>query len=274
MSPKFAFVVPALLTLALSFPADATAQRQRGDAPSEGAVSRPAPPAPAPSGGGSSGSGATASTPSSGGDSGSTGGRAVDRGGSRSGGSARTRGSSGGDNDRATSGRSGRDGSSVPPYSRPREGRTATGEAVERRAGSGGGSTVIITDPRYYGGFYPWGWGGLGFGSYYGGGYYDPYGYDPYGFDPYGYDPYQSNYSGRYDGALRLKVKPRDASVFVDGYYAGRVDEFDGLFQRLHIDSGPHRIEIRQDGYEPLTFEVRIQPDRTVTYEGELQRVP
>jgi hypothetical protein len=52
------------------------------------------------------------------------------------------------------------------------------------------------------------------------------------------------------------------------------VDEFDGLFQRLHIDSGPHRIEIRQDGYEPLTFEVRIQPDRTVTYEGELQRVP
>jgi hypothetical protein len=198
----------------------------------------------------------------------------VDRGGSRSGGSARTRGSSGGDNERATSGRSGRDGSSVPPYSRPREGRTATGEAVERRAGSGGGSTVIITDPRYYGGFYPWGWGGLGFGSYYGGGYYDPYGYDPYGFDPYGYDPYQSNYSGRYDGALRLKVKPRDASVFVDGYYAGRVDEFDGLFQRLHIDSGPHRSEIRQDGYEPLTVEVRIQPDRTVTYEGELQRVP
>jgi hypothetical protein len=32
-------------------------------------------------------------------------------------------------------------------------------------------------------------------------------------------------------------------------------------------------VEIREDGYEPLTLEVRIQPDRTVTYSGELKRV-
>ena len=28
------------------------------------------------------------------------------------------------------------------------------------------------------------------------------------------------------------------------------------------------------DGYEPLTFEVRIQPDRTVTYTGDLKKLP
>jgi hypothetical protein len=31
---------------------------------------------------------------------------------------------------------------------------------------------------------------------------------------------------------------PRDAEVYVDGYYAGTVDDFDGTFQRLHIDTG------------------------------------
>ena len=76
------------------------------------------------------------------------------------------------------------------------------------------------------------------------------------------------------EGSVRLKVKPRDASVFVDGYFAGQVDDFDGVFQRLILDSGPHRIEVSLEGYEPLSFEVRVPPDRTITYEGELRRLP
>jgi hypothetical protein len=118
--------------------------------------------------------------------------------------------------------------------------------------------------PGYPGGYYPWGWGGLGFGGWYGG-YYDPWFYDA---GPYGY--YDED---RYEGALRLKVTPRSASVYVDGYFAGEVDDYDGMFQRLHIDPGPHRIEIRQEGYESLFFDVRIQPNRTVTYSGELQTI-
>ena len=116
-------------------------------------------------------------------------------------------------------------------------------------------------------GYYPWAWGGLGFGGYYGG-YYDPGWYDPY-------PPVYTGGGGyEYDGKLRLKVKPREAAVYVDGYYAGRVDDFDGVFQRLKIDAGPHRVEIRLDGYETLTFDVRIDPDRTTTYEGELTKLP
>jgi hypothetical protein len=126
--------------------------------------------------------------------------------------------------------------------------------------------------PRgFYRGYYPLAYGGLGFGywgSGYYGGFHDPWWYGGAAYYPRAYAPY-----GGYDGALRLKVRPRDASVFVDGYFVGRVDEFDGVFQRLHIDPGPHRIEVREDGYEPLAFEVRILPGRTVTYEGELRTV-
>ena len=76
-----------------------------------------------------------------------------------------------------------------------------------------------------------------------------------------------------YDGAVRLKVRPSGAEVFVDGYYVGIVDEFDNPFQQLQLESGPHRIEVREDGYEPLTFEVRIVPGRTITYNGELKKI-
>jgi hypothetical protein len=62
--------------------------------------------------------------------------------------------------------------------------------------------------------------------------------------------------------------------VFIDGYFAGLVDEFDGIFQRLHLDSGPHRVEVRAPGYEPLAFDVRITPDHTTIYQGELKRIP
>jgi hypothetical protein len=126
-----------------------------------------------------------------------------------------------------------------------------------------------------YRGYWPWGYSGLGFGGYYSR-YYDPYVfYDPYG-PWYGYGGYRyppSSY-GFGDGSLRLKVKPRDAQVYVDGYYVGIVDEFDGVFQRLHLEAGPHRIEIRAPGFETLTFDVQIRWDDTTTFEGELRRTP
>jgi len=126
--------------------------------------------------------------------------------------------------------------------------------------------------PGYGGGFYQWGfaYGGAAIGGYYGGyfGAYDPW----YGWFPT-YAPSYTQVSG-YDGALRLKVKPSDASVYVDGYYVGVVDDFDGIFQRLHIEAGPHRIEIRAPQYETLTFDVQITPHETTTYRGALASRP
>ena len=61
--------------------------------------------------------------------------------------------------------------------------------------------------------------------------------------------------------------------MYVDGYYVGIIDDFDGIFQRLHLDSGPHRIEVRAAGFESLTFEVRITPEHTTAYQGELKKI-
>src|SRR6185295_2175744 len=179
--------------------------------------------------------------------------------------------------------RSGNDGDGgVPAYARPREGRPVVGEAVPRGSvpSAPGGGTYVpggYYGPGYYGGYYGAGYGYYdpfggygGYGGYYGG-YYDPW-YGGYPAYPQGGG---SDYTANDDeGKLRLKLKPRDAEVYVDGYYAGVVDDFDGIFQRLHLDSGPHRIEVRAQGYEPLTFEVRITPDHTTTYQGEMKRLP
>jgi hypothetical protein len=69
-------------------------------------------------------------------------------------------------------------------------------------------------------------------------------------------------------------VKPRDAEVYVDGYYAGIVDDFDGMWQQLRLDDGGHRIEVRMPGLAPLTFDVMVQPGRTITYRGDLTVTP
>ena len=60
----------------------------------------------------------------------------------------------------------------------------------------------------------------------------------------------------------------------MDGYYAGLVDDFDGIFQALKLDSGPYRIEIRKPGFETRVFDVRVLPDRTITFRGTLQPLP
>jgi hypothetical protein len=142
--------------------------------------------------------------------------------------------------------------------------------------------------PGYYYGYYPYGYyGGYGYGLGY---FYDPFwspygfGYGGYGYGGYGYgggyygDPYYGG-SGSYSrepreaGSLKLKIKPREAQVYVDGYLVGDVDSFDGAFQKLGIDAGSHRVELKAEGYEPLQLDVLITPGETVTYKGEMKRI-
>lgn len=75
-------------------------------------------------------------------------------------------------------------------------------------------------------------------------------------------------------GAVRLDINgPRDAQVFVDGYFAGVLDDFDGAFQALELEEGGYRVEVVAPGYEPLTVDVRIQSGRKLTYRGTLERM-
>ena len=175
----------------------------------------------------------------------------------------------------------------VPTYARPRDGRNVTGSAVDRRLAPPTVPGDIYVNPyyrySYYYHRYPYAyyWPAYGFGLGY---FYDPYfwGYGPVGYyDPYYYGGYGAGggyvryQQGEYRpvGSLRLKVEPRDAQVFVDGYYVGDVDSFDGMFQKLTIEEGAHRVEIRAPGFETAQFEVMIIPGETVTYKGDMKRI-
>ncbi len=76
------------------------------------------------------------------------------------------------------------------------------------------------------------------------------------------YGPYGSRYPlAEYWPTLRLQVTPREAQVFVDGYDAGVVDDYDGFFQRLRLPPGPHEITLYLDGYRTVRRAVYLNPD-------------
>ena len=148
----------------------------------------------------------------------------------------------------------------------------STAEQRHPRAGTGGGA---YRPYRYYPGYGYWYGPGYssayyygywpyygasaywGVGGYYGGGYGAGYGGGYYGGGYYGGgSPYYRSYSSSDASALRLLVEPDDARVYVDGYYAGEVDDFDGMFQRLNVAPGRHEITLKKDGYRTHRFKV------------------
>lgn len=116
-----------------------------------------------------------------------------------------------------------------------------------------------------------WYWAPLGWGVGYWS-YYDPFYAGPYGYGGYGYGPDARYYDDT--GSVRLKVTPREAQVLVDGYFVGVVDDFDGTFQRLRLEEGPHTIQVRLAGFQPLDFPVYVTIDRTLTLSGVLTPAP
>jgi len=111
------------------------------------------------------------------------------------------------------------------------------------------------------------------------------FGYGPYGRGLFYYDTFYDSYVfyprtivrygdyGRYGyptGDLRLDIEPRDAQVYIDGAYAGLVDDFDGVFQSLRLEAGEYHVEVVLPGFETLDFDVRIFPGEKTTYRGNL----
>jgi PEGA domain len=111
------------------------------------------------------------------------------------------------------------------------------------------------------------------------------FGYGPYGRGYFYYDTFYDSYVfyprtivrygdyGRYGyptGDLRLDIEPRDAQVYIDGAYAGLVDDFDGVFQSLRLEAGQYHVEVVLPGFETLNFDVYIRPGEKTTYRGDL----
>src|SRR5262249_34955923 len=66
---------------------------------------------------------------------------------------------------------------------------------------------------------------------------------------------------------------PKQAEVFVDGYYAGRVDDFDGMFQRLHTDRGEHDLTLYLDGYHAVHQKIYLQPNKTFRVQYTMEQL-
>lgn len=96
---------------------------------------------------------------------------------------------------------------------------------------------------------------------------YNPY-WDPWFGPGWGY-PYAGFRVGPPESSLRVDVKPRDAQVYVDGYYAGIVDEFDGALQRLHVTPGSHEIVIHKEGFRSIRERLYLSPNgsRKITHD-------
>lgn len=126
-------------------------------------------------------------------------------------------------------------------------GATAPSEAQGHRGGPARSVVVVgagyySADPFWYGYGYP-------FSSYY-----------QY---PIGAYPYPGYYRVDPGSAIRLEVSPKEAEVYVDGYYAGIVDAFDGVFQRLSIEPGEHEVTLYRDGFRTVHQRVYLTPRST-----------
>ena len=125
-----------------------------------------------------------------------------------------------------------------------------------------GGSLVIgaYYRPLYYSRYYSPFYSGL----------YDPYYYGRYSAYYGGYSGYGAGQIYRPDSALRLQVSPRETEVFVDGYYAGTVNEYDGIFQRLRLEPGEYEMTLYLPGYRTVTQQLLLRPDKTLRIKHEM----
>jgi hypothetical protein len=108
-----------------------------------------------------------------------------------------------------------------------------------------------------------------------GGYFYDPL-YGPYPWWPRAAYPYW--YFPIYDNRaeVRLKVQPEeaeDAAVYVDGFYAGIVDDFNGVFQSLPLTPGGHTVVLYLEGYRTVRHNFYLSPRASFTLRAAMERL-
>jgi hypothetical protein len=124
--------------------------------------------------------------------------------------------------------------------------------------------------------------GGFGYGGFY---YAHPfwYGYPWYPY-PYYYPSFYYQYPWGYpygygyriappDSALRLEITPKQAEVYIDGYYAGIVDDFDGTFQRLRVAPGQHELTLYYEGYKTVHQQLNLTADSTFKVKYTMEKL-
>jgi len=107
------------------------------------------------------------------------------------------------------------------------------------------------------------------------------YFYDPF-FGPYPWWPrtaypywYLPIYDMRADVRLRVEPEPaEEAAVYVDGFYAGVVDDFNGVFQSLPLTPGGHTVVLYLEGYRTVRHNFYLSPGSSFTLRATMERLP
>ena len=101
--------------------------------------------------------------------------------------------------------------------------------------------------PGWYGAYGPWGpWGGWGY-PYYGGWY--------------------------YGASMRIQIDQKQAEVYVDGWRAGIVDDFDSWFQSLNLEPGGHEIAFYLDGYKTQRHQLMFLHSSSQNLKGVMEKL-
>jgi archaellum component FlaG (FlaF/FlaG flagellin family) len=71
-------------------------------------------------------------------------------------------------------------------------------------------------------------------------------------------------------GELKIDATPSRAAVFVDGQYAGHVDEFNGVGKAMLLTPGQHHLRIALPGYLPFDTVVDLRPQQKLKIQTDL----
>ena len=71
-------------------------------------------------------------------------------------------------------------------------------------------------------------------------------------------------------GGISFDIQPSNAEVYVDGQYYGAVSNYTPRTQPLALAPGRHRVEIRAQGRQDMTFDADIQAGQVTPYQGTL----
>ena len=132
---------------------------------------------------------------------------------------------------------------------------------------------------------------GVGWGYGYGYGPWGPYGAWGYGYGPWGPwgpwggwgwgwgwgGPWGCCYYDYMFASVRIQMQPKEAKaaeVFVDGYKAGIVEDFDGTFQHLSVWAGDHEITLFLEGYATQNHRLYLGQGTTTKIAGTLEKLP
>jgi hypothetical protein len=103
-----------------------------------------------------------------------------------------------------------------------------------------------------------------------------PYDYDPFWgpyYPYYGYPYAAFSYDSHRTTDVKVQVTPKEADVYVDGYYAGPAGQFEGVLKRLHATPGGHAITVHLEGYRTVTEHVYLAPGSTFTLKEAMERL-